>query len=110
MARITRTVTKANAWAWVVDGVKDDGTPNVTKTAEVEFTSTQPNQLQAFRALKQAGIKVRKDMCQYTIVSETVYACTLEQFLTVAVPVQRDENGYVRDMPEIVGPEDVSAE
>lgn len=99
MARITRTVIQSKAWAWVVDGVKEDGTPNVTKTAEVEFTSTQPNQLQAFRALKGAGIKVRKDMCQYTIVSETVYACSLEQFLTVAVPVQRDDNGYVRDMP-----------
>lgn len=110
MARITRTVIKANAWAWVVDGVKDDGTPNVTKTAEVEFTSTQPNQLQAFRALKGAGIKVRKDMCQYTIVSETVYACTLEQFMSVAVPVKRDENGYVRDMPADPETEDAPAE
>lgn len=110
MAHITRTVIQSKAWAWVVDGVKEDGMPNVTKTAEVEFTSTQPNQLQAFRALKQAGIKVRKDMCQYTIVSETVYACTLEQFLTVAVPVQRDGNGYVRDLPADADNEDAPAE
>lgn len=94
--KITRTFITAKAWAWVVDGVKEDGTPNVSKTAEVEFTSTQPNQLQAFRALKDAGIRVRKDMCQFSVVSETVYACTIDQFLSVAVPVQRDKNGYVK--------------
>lgn len=93
---ITRTFITANAWAWLIDGIREDGSPNVIKSDSVEFVSTVPNQVQAYKALKSAGIKCRKDMAQFDVVSEEVYALSVEDFLRYAVRVERLSNGNVK--------------
>ena len=92
---ITRTVVTANAFCWVLDGTNEDGSPRMVKSGGVEFVSTKPNQLEAFRALKASGVKCRKDFCGFDIVSETVYAMSLDDFMAHAVVVERGQNGRV---------------
>ena len=93
---ITRTVVTASAFCWVLDGQNEDGSPRMTKSGGVEFVSTKPNQLEAFRALKASGVKCRKDFCGFDVVSETVYAMSLDDFMAHAVVVERGENGRVK--------------
>lgn len=92
---ITRTVVTANAFCWVLDGQNEDGSPRMVKSGGVEFVSTKPNQLEAFRALKSSGVKCRKDFCGFEVVKETVYAMSLDEFMFHAVKVERADNGRV---------------
>lgn len=98
--KITRTVVTANAWYWKFDGQNPDGSPHMTKDGSVEFISTSPNQVEAFRALKGAGIKCRKDFCGFDIVSEDVYSMDFDTFLEHAVKVERLANGRVKELTE----------
>ena len=95
-ANITRTIVKANAYAWSINGFKEDGTPNMEKTGNVEFVSTNPTKAEAFRALRNAGFKVSKDFVQFEVVSEDIYAMTLDSFIEHATPVERSRNGRVK--------------
>ena len=93
--KVTRTVVTACAYAWVFDGTNEDGSPRMVRQGGVEFVSTKPNQLEAFRALKGAGLKVRKDFCGFEVMSEEVYSMSLDEFLAHAVKVERCANGRV---------------
>lgn len=97
---ITRSFVTAIAYAWAVTGKDDEGKPTMEKVGHVEFVSTKPNQTEAFRALKNAGIKCAKSFVGFDVVEETVYAMSVEKFMELAVPVKRLPNGRV-DTSEI---------
>lgn len=99
---ITRTVVTAVAFCWALDGTNEDGSPRMVKSGGVEFVSTKPNQLEAFRALKASGVKCRKDFCGFEVAKETVYAMSLDDFMAHAVVVERGENGRVKPEDAVV--------
>lgn len=92
---ITRSFVTAIAYAWTVTGKDDEGKPTMEKVGNVEFVSTKPNQTEAFRALKNAGIKCNKTFVGFDVVEETVYAMSVDKFMEMAVPVKRLPNGRV---------------
>lgn len=98
--KITRTVVTASAWCWVFDGTNEDGSPHMKKEGAVEFTSTSPNQVEAFRALKAAGVKCRKDFCGFDVIAEDVYSMDFDTFIANAVKVERLANGRVKEIAE----------
>ena len=95
---VTRTLVYALAYAWAVNGNHEDGSPAMEKVGFVEFASTKPNQTQAYRALKQAGVKCTKDFVGFDVTEEKVYAMDLDTFLEHAVVVERKPNGRVVGM------------
>ena len=96
--KITRTVFYAKAFSWQVDGENEDGSPHLAKVGDVEFVSTAPSQLQAYRALKNAGVIASSKFCGFDIVREAVLCMDLDTFIAHAVEVTRGRNGKVADV------------
>lgn len=92
---ITRSVTFAQAYAWRVEGNNPDGSPHMERIGNIDFYATSPTQTDAFRALKAAGVKVRKDFVSFDILKTEVYAMDLDTFVHYGVPVERMKNGRV---------------
>ena len=92
----TRTIKYANAYAWVVDGRDENGRPNLVKTDEVEFVSTSPNKAEAYKALRDAGKKVSKDMVDFTVAREEIRGMSFEVFSEHSQLVERSTNGKVK--------------
>lgn len=96
--RITRTIVTANAYAWQVNGTNEDGSPKMERIGGVEFTSTKPNNREAFHALKNAGLKVNSAFVSFEVTDEKVMAMSLDEFLEHAVEVRRMDNGRVKEL------------
>lgn len=94
-ANITRSVYTCKAFGLIVS-VNADNQATVTPTEKVEFLSTKPTEAEAARALRNAGIKVSRDLVRFEVVSEQVYAMTLDDFIEHATIVERGKGGYVR--------------
>jgi hypothetical protein len=94
-ANITRSVYTCKAFGLIVS-VDKDNNATVKPTEKVEFLSTKPTEAEAARALRNAGIKVSRDLVRFEIVSESVYAMTLDDFIANATIVERGKGGYVR--------------
>lgn len=94
-ANITRSVYTCKAFGLIVS-VNADNQATVKPTEKVEFLSTKPTEVEAARALRNAGIKVSRDLVRFEIVSEQVYAMTLDDFIEHATIVERGKGGYVR--------------
>lgn len=94
-ANVTRTVYTCNAYGLIV-AFDADNKPTVTESEKVEFTSTKPNETEAVRALRNAGMRFDKNFVRFEIVSEKVYAMTLDDFIAHATVVERGVGGYVR--------------
>lgn len=94
-ANITRSVYTCKAFGLIVS-VNADNQATVTPTEKVEFLSTKPTEAEAARALRNAGIKVSRDLVRFEVVSESVYAMTLDDFIAHATVVERGKGGYVR--------------
>lgn len=98
--QITRSFTTAIAYAWAVTGKDESGKPVMERVGDVEFVATKPNQNDAYRALKNAGIKCAKDFCMFDVVKETVYAMDIDTFIAHAVEVTRLPNGRVLEVAD----------
>lgn len=98
--QITRTFTTAKAWAWVVRGKNEDGSPKMDKVGFVDFVSTKPTINDAFKALKNAGIRAQKSFCGFDVLEEVVYAMDIDTFMEHAVKVTRLPNGRVSGVVE----------
>jgi hypothetical protein len=94
-ANITRSVFTCKAFGLIVS-VDAENKATVEPTEKVEFLSTKPTEAEAARALRNAGIKVSRDLVRFKIVSESVYAMTLDDFIAHATVVERGKGGYVR--------------
>lgn len=94
-ANITRSVYTCKAFGLIVS-VDAKNNATVTPTKKVEFLSTKPTEVEAARALRNAGIKVSRDLVRFEVVSESVYAMTLDDFIAHATMVERGKGGYVR--------------
>lgn len=94
-ANITRSVYTCDAFGLVVS-VDQDNKATVSRTERVSFVSTKPTEAEAARALRNAGIKVSRDRVRFEVVSESVYAMTLDDFISHATIVERGKGGYVR--------------
>lgn len=94
-ANITRSVYTCKAFGLIVS-VDVENNATVTPTEKVEFLSTKPTEVEAARALRNAGIKVSRDLVRFEVVSEQVYAMTLDDFIEHATIVERGKGGYVR--------------
>ena len=83
---ITRTISDYEVIASSIE--VEDGKPVIKELAKASFFGTKPSQTEARRALKEAGFTVPRG-CTLVINerSAQAYACTLEQFLSVASPV-----------------------
>ncbi len=92
---VTRTIVYARAYAWQVEGTKEDGSPNMVKVGGVEFRSTKPNQKEAYHALKNAGLKVNSAFVSFEIDREIIIAQDLDTFIEHGVEVRRLVNGRV---------------
>lgn len=94
-ATIARTISTVKAWAISVEFDENDN-PVVTKSEAVEFQSTNPSAVEGMRALKEAGIKCKSKDVRIEVVSEAVYAMTLDDFIEQAKVVERAKGGYIR--------------
>lgn len=92
---ISRSFCKANAYAWAVTGKDDSGRPTMDKVGNVEFVSSKPSQADAYRALRNAGVKCQRQFVGFDVLEETVYAMTVDRFLANATPVSRQANGRI---------------
>lgn len=83
---ITRTISDYEVIATKI-AVKD-GKPEVEEVAKARFFGTKPSMTEARRALKAAGFDVPRG-CTLAVneVESAAYACTVEQFLSVASPI-----------------------
>lgn len=97
---ITRTIETARAFAWVVNGTNEDGSPRMEKVGDVEFRSTKASKREAYQALKSAGIKVNSQFVGFDVVSSDCVCQDLDTFIQHGVVVNRSENGKV-DVPEV---------
>lgn len=98
--QITRSFTNAIAYAWVMGGKDENGVPVPERVGDIEFVATKPNQNDAYRALKNAGVKCVKEFCAFDIVKETVYAMDIDTFIAHAVEVTRLPNGRVLEVAD----------
>lgn len=94
-ATIARTISTVKAWAISVEFDENDN-PVVKKSDVVEFQSTNPSAVEGMRALKEAGIKCKSKGVRIEVVSEAVYAMTLDEFISHAKVVERAKGGYIR--------------
>lgn len=94
-ANITRSISTVKAYALVLS-IDETGNPTVAKSDAVTFTSTNPNDTEAYKALKNAGIKCDKKFVRFEIVETRVYAMTLDEFIAAAHIVERGKGGYIR--------------
>lgn len=94
-ANVTRSVYTCDAYGLVVF-VDQDNNAKVSHTERVPFVSTKPTEAEAARALRNAGIKVSRDRVRFEVMSESVYAMTLDDFIAHATMVERGKGGYVR--------------
>lgn len=94
-ANITRSISTVRAYALILS-LDADGNPTVDRTDAVTFTSTNPNDTEAYKALKNAGIKCDKKFVRFEIVETRVYAMTLDEFIAAAHIVERGKGGYIR--------------
>ena len=96
----TRTIKYSHAYAWVVEGRDENGRPNLVKTDEVEFISTSPNKAEAYKALRDAGQKVSKDMVDFTVTREEIRGMSFDVFIENSMLVERTTNGKVKVVEE----------
>jgi len=94
-ANITRSISTVRAYALILS-LDDNGNPTVDKSDAVVFTSTNPNETEAYKALKNAGVKCEKRFVRFEIVETRVYAMTLDEFIAAAHIVERGKGGYIR--------------
>lgn len=94
-ANITRSISTVRAFALILS-LDENGNPTVDKSDAVVFTSTNPNENEAYKALKNAGIKCDKKFVRFEIVETRVYAMTLDEFIAAAHIVERGKGGYIR--------------
>lgn len=94
-ANITRSISTVRAYALIL-ALDSDGNPTVDKSDAVVFTSTNPNDTEAYKAIKNAGIKCDKKFVRFEIVETRVYAMTLDEFIAAAHIVERGKGGYIR--------------
>ncbi len=94
-ANITRSISTVRAYALILS-LDSDGNPTVDRSDAVTFTSTNPNETEGYKALKNAGIKCDKKFVRFEIVETRVYAMTLDEFISSAHIVERGKGGYIR--------------
>ena len=94
-ANITRTISTVKVWGLVFN-IDDDGNPTVSKTDEVTFTTTNPNDKEAYKVLKASGITIEPKFVRWEIVKTEVYAMTLDEFIDAAYVVERGAGGYIK--------------
>lgn len=94
-ANITRSISTVRAFALILS-LDSDGNPVVDRSDAVTFTSTNPNETEAYKALKNAGIKCEKRFVRFEIIETRVYAMTLDEFIAAAHIVERGKGGYIR--------------
>lgn len=94
-ANITRSISTVKAYALILS-LDENGNPTVDKSDAVVFTSTNPTETEAYKALKNAGIKCEKRFVRFEIVETKVYAMTLDEFIAAAHVVERGKGGYIR--------------
>lgn len=94
-ANITRTIATVKVWGLIFD-LDENGNAVVTKTDEVTVTTTNPNDVEAYKVLKANGIKIDKKFVRWEIVSEQVYAMSLDEFIEYAHIVERGKGGYIK--------------
>ena len=84
----TRTITTFEAKAYRL--FLEDGTPKVEELGKAVFMGTAANRTDARKALADAGYAIPKGATiEITPVEEVVYGCTIEDFMSVAHPVER---------------------
>ena len=97
---ITRTIERAMAYAWVVNGTNDDGSPHMEKVGNVEFRSTKASKREAYQALKGAGVKVNSQFVGFDVISSDCVCQDLDTFIEHGVIVSRADNGKI-DIPQV---------
>lgn len=96
---ITRTIETYKATA--VKLSFQDGQPHADVLGNVEFTGTHASKADARKALKAAGVDVPRgtEVTIETVKSE-VYGVDMEEFMKIAVPVERKAKGETTDVQE----------
>lgn len=97
---MTRTIFYARAYAWQANGQRDDGAPNFEKVGGVEFKSTKPNKVEAFRALRSGGYNISREFVTFEVFHSEVRAMSLDTFIENSVVVERTENGRIK-VPQV---------
>ena len=68
----------------------ENGQAVANELGSVEYMSTRENKAEARAKLKAAGVPVKQGMkIVIELVEETLYRCSLEDFMTVAVKVEK---------------------
>ena len=96
---ITRTVETYKATA--VKLSFQDGQPHADVLGTAEFTGTHATKAEARKALKGAGVDVPRgtEVTIETVKSE-VYGVDMDEFMKIAVPVERKSKGEAADDQE----------
>lgn len=85
--KFTRTLTTYKATAYTVD-LDDSLTPTVNEIGTVEFVSTRGTATEARKAFQDNGIALKRGTkIKIVPIKETVYACSFDDFMSVASPV-----------------------
>lgn len=94
---ITRTFYYVQSSGYVLDGLKDDGTPKLTQVFSNEYVTTNPNDMAlAKREVKLANKKVMLDTVSTTVNDEVCIAMSLQKFFEDGDVVTRQENGRIK--------------
>ena len=79
----TRTISTYHVEAFTLSLV--DGAPTPSKIGEVDYQATTQSDAAARRALKQSGVDVPRGATLVTTpVDSATYACSMEEFLSIA--------------------------
>ena len=90
MAMFTRTVKDCKATAYKMEAVEGESKPQAVPFAEVRFDGANGNENEARKAFKEYNINVpRGSFINVEVLNETVYGCTIQEFMAIARPIER---------------------
>ena len=85
--KFTRTLTTFEAEAYDVS-IDDNMQPKVEEIGRVEYASTRASSTEARKVFQDNGIVLKRGTkINIRPIKETVYACSLEDFLSIATPI-----------------------
>lgn len=89
--KITRTFTTFKAVAYAVE-LDDSLSPKVEEIGAVKFISTRGTATEARKAFQENGVTLKRGTkLKIMPIEETVYACSFEDFMSVALPVSSNK-------------------
>ena len=90
MGMFTRTITKFRATALVIEW--DGETPKVKKLGATEFHASNATKTDARKALKAAGVDVRRGTeIKLEELEKVTYGMDIEQFMQLAKPISSEK-------------------